>query len=343
MDSVKTLIAENSEKHGEFSYYELLIEKIEENLNPHPDIAIEACKALVEGISKTILLRLDNSLTERDMREWAFQKLFSNMVNKLGELSDEFEADFLFHFRHPIQLLGEIRTHRGDISHGKPVPKALSSSKGFAKFIEEFTGIVIVYILKHYFALDITRIEQVLYKQNSKFNDFLDDSIPLDGYIKFSKALYEQDYTSYEEQLQDYILEQEKDDIGVESLVADEETVVNEKVVELIVEASHDGEIEHIRDERNTSNSIEEQYKNLLSSDGSEEALGELCQEENLYINEVLKTIETYLFDQRIPLPDAIVDTMKHRPKLLQRREAVERITKKLLALVKQYIKEAKE
>ncbi|WP_345973582.1 hypothetical protein [Sulfurimonas diazotrophicus] len=337
MDSVRTLIAENSEKYGEFSYYELLIEKVETNLTPHPDIAIEACKALIEGISKTILLRLDNSLTEKDMREWPFQKLFSTTVNKLGELSDEFEAEFIYHFRHPIHLLGEIRTHRGDIAHGKPVPKVLCSSKGFAKFIEEFTGVVIVYMLKHFFALEITRIEQISYEENPNFNGSLDDSFPLGGYVKYSKALYEQDYTSYEEQLQDYLLDQEK----IEPEIVSEEEI--EPLEEMTEQVYKKEDAEPIKEERDISDTIEERYKDLLSLEGSEEAITTLCQDENLYINELLKIVETYQFDHRVPLPDAIVDTMKHRPKLLQRREAVERVTKALLAFVKQYIAKDEE
>lgn len=42
----------------------------------------------------------------------------------------------------------------------------------------------------------------------------------------------------------------------------------------------------------------------------------EICNEEKLYINEVLKLIEIYKFDRRVPLSD-ILNTMKQKPKLL--------------------------
>ena len=43
--------------------------------------------------------------------------------------------------------------------------------------------------------------------KNDKFNNYLDDMYPLDGTVRYSKALFEQEPETYEIQLGDYTLE----------------------------------------------------------------------------------------------------------------------------------------
>lgn len=59
MDSLKSLSTRNLEEFPCFDYYIPIIEKAERNQEPHPDIAIECCLSLIQGISKTIILNLD--------------------------------------------------------------------------------------------------------------------------------------------------------------------------------------------------------------------------------------------------------------------------------------------
>ena len=49
--------------------------------------------------------------------------------------------------------------------------------------------------------------DEVEYYADQDFNEWLDEIHPLDGNLKYSKALYEQDPISYEEQLGDFFLE----------------------------------------------------------------------------------------------------------------------------------------
>ena len=57
----------NSKKSEEPNFIEHLkiVEIIEQNKVSKPDISIETCKALVEGISKKILLFLDKSQSKK--------------------------------------------------------------------------------------------------------------------------------------------------------------------------------------------------------------------------------------------------------------------------------------
>lgn len=331
MDLVKELIRNHAGKFGEFTYYELHIYMIKHNLDTYPDIAIETCKALVEGISKTILLRLDKTLNYKDLKDWQFYTLFAKSIEKLGEESKEFESGYIEHLRHPIKVLGEIRNSRGDISHGKSTPKLESSSKEFAKFIEEFTTSVVVYILKSFFALNIVEDLEIIYEDNIKFNNTLDENYPLDGYIKYSKALYSQDLTSYLQQLlefQDNEKEME-DSSGIFSTLE-------------LQEVSSDKGQEHVfKDEKlNTSNIIDEYYTKFFDTEKKKHILITLCEENDLYINQVLKIIETYKFDQRDPLKDDIINAMKNKPKLLERQETIPKVKEKIFSYINEYMKE---
>lgn len=339
MNLVKQIISANTKNFGEFSYYELIIEKIEKNLEPNPDISIESCKALIEGVSKTILITLDNALNETDIKDYNLPKLFNDTISKISEHDKDFEIAFISSFRHSVKLIGEIRTKRGDIAHGKPAPKAISSSIEFASFIEQLTSSIIVYMLEHFFALNVLRIEAIKYEVNSSFNLMLDDSVPLVGYILYSRALYDQDYSSYLEQLKEF----DSDEVDIdtkdgENTIVDVITVEDENTIVDVITVEDEDKFPAI--ELNISGEIKESYKTLLTKENSISALYHLCEEENLYINEVLKVIELYLFDRRIPLSNDITKVLKIKPKLLERREHAERITKSILKYANEYLVE---
>lgn len=61
------------------------------------------------------------------------------------------------------------------------------------------------------------------------------------------------------------------------------------------------------------------------------EAFENLCREENIPQEKVSQIIGEYLFTERKPLPDTIVNLLATKPKILERKPIVERITKKIL------------
>ncbi|MBI9021023.1 MAG: hypothetical protein JEZ10_07200, partial [Verrucomicrobia bacterium] len=87
MKTVVELIMLNSERHKEFEQYCAVIEMAELHKLTNPDICIESCKALVEGISKTILVNVDPTKTHAtiDKENLSVSKLFKDAVDKLGE------------------------------------------------------------------------------------------------------------------------------------------------------------------------------------------------------------------------------------------------------------------
>ena len=57
----------------------------------------------------------------------------------------------------------------------------------------------------------------------------------------------------------------------------------------------------------------------------------------NLHKNEVLKVVETYLYDQRKPLAYDIAKTLQVKPKLLERKKVIPRVLEKLLEFIEKF------
>ena len=208
MQLVRTLISENTERYEHFVYYESIIDVIEQNASTQPDICIESCKSLIEGISKSILKNLDVTFNQDEVDGLNFQALFRKAMLKLAEYKAEVEIDFIHRAASLIHILGEIRNKRGDISHGKLAPKELYSYAQFSRLVMQMTEGIVYYVLEQFFSLDLSFKEEIKYEDNIDFNNWLDLSNPL-GNLSYSKALFDQDKTSYEQQLLNYLADQE--------------------------------------------------------------------------------------------------------------------------------------
>jgi len=209
MQLVRTLISQNNDKYEHFSYYEGIIDVIEQKIQSHPDICIESCKSLIEGVSKTIIKRLDVTATDADLKKMDVMPLFKRAANKLAEYDEELELDFINRTASLIQNFGEIRNNRGDISHGRAAPKEDYSSPQFSNLVARVTEALSFYVLEHFFRLRLPEETEIQYDDNPDFNEMLDTANQM-GSLSFSKALFDQDNVSYCEQLLDYRAEQEE-------------------------------------------------------------------------------------------------------------------------------------
>ncbi|WP_027670416.1 hypothetical protein [Rheinheimera baltica] len=150
----------NFEDHN--IYYYAIEEKIT------PDNCIETCKALIEGIAKTILGQLDLKSAEVRSRfsNHELIALESTMSKMLGN-GEDFQVLYrqailvLAAFHHSceeelMQALGKdffkfftkLRNRRGDISHGREAPKPEKSSKNLAEMIVQITDIIAFHMLE---------------------------------------------------------------------------------------------------------------------------------------------------------------------------------------------------
>jgi len=66
-------------------------------------------------------------------------------------------------------------------------------------------------------------------------------------------------------------------------------------------------------------------------------ALDELCETEGLYEDQVQKIISDLNFTGQTPLREAIVSSMENKPKILERKTVIERVTDKIMKLVRTF------
>lgn len=66
-------------------------------------------------------------------------------------------------------------------------------------------------------------------------------------------------------------------------------------------------------------------------------AFDALCEEEKLIPEELKKVIETYIYDERIPLKDDVAKTLKVKPKLLERKTILPRVLDKIVLFVEKF------
>jgi hypothetical protein len=198
----RDIIKSYKSTHEDFVYYESIIEKVEENIETNPDISIESCKSLIEGISKTILLRLDVTQTQIKVDKLEFPDLYKQTCWAMQRHS-QIEVDYIHRTSAMIQRLAELRNERGDISHGKAVPKVDKSTISSAKMIMVVTDAIAHYMLESFFRIDLSYKEEIKYGDCEDFNFELDELNPISG-LSYSRALFDQDNVTYMELLRDF-------------------------------------------------------------------------------------------------------------------------------------------
>lgn len=202
MRQTKEILSDLENKHSDIVYYYSMVEIIETNREINPDISIESCKSLLEGLSKFILKNLDSNYNIISVDKMDFQPLFKKSLSKISEYNDFMEEDFVVRASSLIHLLGEIRNKRGDISHGKLSPKATISDCLFSNLVIQMTDSIISYILNCFSKIEIR--QELQFDDYPEFNDLLDEENTF-GNLKYSKALFDQDIDAYNQELLSYL------------------------------------------------------------------------------------------------------------------------------------------
>lgn len=204
MDRLRNLIEENLAEFPEFDYYLPIIDKAKRFETSRPDTTIECCNALLQGISKTVVLGLDGraSLAELDTKsESKTDKIVKRALTCLKQNDDVYEEEFCRRGAGLADAISLLRNARGDISHGRAVPKRLASHHGLARASNEVTGSLLSYMLSSYFIAKLEAPKPVEpeepkpdfdleYNDNPDFNDYLDEENPLPGKMLYSEALF---------------------------------------------------------------------------------------------------------------------------------------------------------
>ena len=202
MKQTKEILNILESRYNNIDYYQTIIQKIEENVESHPDICIESCKALLEGLSKFIWKQIDITYDALVADKMDFHPVVRQAMTKLADFNEDIELDFVNKVNKLIVSIGEVRNKRGDISHGKLSPKEYFSDSQFAHLVMNITDNMLYYVL-HSFS-KVSLIKELEYEDNPEFNEWLDNENPI-GDLSYSKALFDQDQVAYEQELENYL------------------------------------------------------------------------------------------------------------------------------------------
>ena len=84
------------------------------------------------------------------------------------------------------------------------------------------------------------------------------------------------------------------------------------------------------------SDEVEEEFEKFWDEE-KEKSFNELCIEENLNNDEIKKVIDTYIYDERKPLPNDIAKALNEQPKFLERKKIVPRVLDKIVGFVDKF------
>lgn len=202
MRQTKDILIRLEKSYSNIDYYQLIVEKIEKNVEKSPDIAIESCKSLTEGISKFIWRQLDIGYDSVKVDKMDFPDIFKKSIAILSLNSDLIETDFVKRASALIQTIGEVRNKRGDISHGKLSPKQILSDAHFSNLIMQMTDGLVYYLLTCFSGIEVQK--ELEFDDNPEFNNYLDEENPF-GNLRYSKALFAQDIEAYRQELLNYL------------------------------------------------------------------------------------------------------------------------------------------
>lgn len=325
MIQIKELLDKHILKEESFNYYFTLIEIIEDKATKEPDICIEACKSLIEGISKTIILKLDQTSSQKDVDGMDFMPLYNNMIQLISTYDECIEYEFLERFGQTLYKVGEIRNRRGDISHGKSIPKTNTSSDSLAKMIKGFTGNLLSYVLTHFYS--IIEMFPIKHEYNAplyeKYNLYLDSLYP-DFPIqtaKYSFLLFDNDYDKYIEDFESFRL-----DLSFEEdlIMPIDENPSRISTDVSILEAPHKVEEYKIN------------YEFWIAEKTA--ILNEFCEENGLAFDVILILIDKYLFfssNSNIQR-NQILNALLEKPDLKKRKVIGIELSSKVISLIKE-------
>ncbi|MFA7319582.1 MAG: abortive infection family protein [Parcubacteria group bacterium] len=207
MKLLEDFILNNLKDYPEWAEYnDVILDFISSHKQKRPDMCVEGCKSLIEGISKFIYFNLD--INNRNLAEWKDYNFAQKFKKAIGVLSlNGYENEFIERNNSLVHKLGEIRNERCDVSHGQAYPKDSYSDEDFAKFIVSWTEGLCYFLLSSYVSLkQKQREDEVSYtrEQFNEFDNYLDSLYPDIKYITYSKALKEQDALQYESLMDGY-------------------------------------------------------------------------------------------------------------------------------------------
>ncbi|WP_439039628.1 abortive infection protein [Acinetobacter baumannii] len=212
MKNSRELIAQYSSEHQWLQELERLLTHIDQQSDQCGDTLIECSKSFIEAIAKNAIIKLNSNEKIKDINEAKLGDLFKktrkaicehSSIEKLMPIS---EVELFFSALNQWMLfIGKIRNDIGEVSHGKILPKSysidLNMAQIFSEIIDRFAYIILLMLLE----IDLSYLQNYRYENFPDFNEYLDDQYELPNGLSYSRALFEQDYDAYSEELDNYL------------------------------------------------------------------------------------------------------------------------------------------
>ena len=340
--------------------YYVITSEIEDNLLKNPDISIESCKSLIEGLCKKALESVsDKYNTDKQLRsscddkmslliKTTFEEVYASSIerdlheslygiikNKVRtqKIIESSKLSFLKDGKKAIDKIIAIRHTRGDISHGRIYPKSIESEIHLAQSIKAITdGICsfMIHELAIQYKIKLELSGRLIYADQFEYNDWLDDqNDKLTTKIDFSRLLYVNNYEKYEE-----IFYSEYSDsfeaLGEEEITEDIVVVPKEELKDN--DSTGDEPKVIVEVENDTIKAlVNDFYEETFWTEEKELSLGIFVVDEKLILDKTKEVIEEYLFKEKKPLPDMVANTLIQKPNLKDRKEIVNELTIKIV------------
>jgi len=212
MKKSQELIFRYSSEHLWLQDLERLLIHIDQQANQCGDTLIECSKSFIEAIAKNAIIKLKPNEKIKDINEATLGELFKKTRKAICEHSsiEKFmplsEVELFFSALNQWMLfIGKIRNDIGEISHGKILPKSysldLEIAQIFSEIIDRFAYVVLSMLLE----IDLSYTQNYRYEDFNEFNSHLDEQHDLPNSLSYSRALFEQDYDAYSEELDNYL------------------------------------------------------------------------------------------------------------------------------------------
>jgi hypothetical protein len=212
MKKSRELIFRYSSEHLWLQDLERLLTHIDQQANQCGDTLIECSKSFIEAIAKNAIIKLKPNEKIKDINEATLGELFKKTRKAICEHSsiEKFmplsEVELFFSALNQWMLfIGKIRNDIGEVSHGKILPKSysldLEIAQIFSEIIDRFAYVVLSMLLE----IDLSYTQNYRYEDFSEFNAHLDEQYVLPNSLSYSRALFEQDYDAYSEELDNYL------------------------------------------------------------------------------------------------------------------------------------------
>ena len=346
MKLTKEAVNEATNQIDGIEAYYLLINNIEENIESNPDIAIEVCKSLIEGLCKkalellseeyktdkklindcnhklpTLSLTAFNHVFHEAFESKLYYGLYSLIYDevRLRTIIDSSKKRIYNNVNDTLQQINRVRGDRGDLCHGRSYPKSIESSVYFANSIVSITDGICSYIIYNILENVKEKSEQIYgYSDLEDYNKWLDESVKDFPIVneRFSKILFMHDEDTYYNRYNDEFL------------------TLSQLHDKIDTNSDFDNEIFIISDKAHPTATDSQPEYSILSGEQIE-AINQFSEQELVRVDELRELAENIINTKREVSRNDVFELMLFEPNLRERKRITEQLAEKINSFIK--------